>query len=75
MNGFRGNEYKGFSTFQEAKDWLLEHKDTQDRPCRTFHFIDDPGDGPKSHTSGNGGRPGAYSVLKGREPGVYLAYK
>lgn len=75
MNGFHDNEYKGFNTFEGAKDWLMKHEDTENRPCTTFHFIDDPGDGPKSHTSENGGRPEAYSVLKGRKPGVYLAYR
>lgn len=72
------NLHKGFSNFEDAKDWLFE------QGHQTFHFVAGCSDGPKSRTERlndhmQDGKDDAhrewYAVAKGQSPGIYSNYK
>lgn len=64
VNGWSGNRYKGFATFEEAKFYLEAAGHT------TFHFDQGPGDGPKPRSS----LEAYYSVARGRQTGIQQTY-
>ncbi|ORY62589.1 uncharacterized protein BCR38DRAFT_439164 [Pseudomassariella vexata] len=63
VSGCPGNKYRGFSTFQEAKEYL------NCNGCTTFHFYEGMSDGPKPPP-----RSRDYTVGNGRQTGIYTSY-
>ncbi|KAH8884406.1 hypothetical protein GQ53DRAFT_846324 [Thozetella sp. PMI_491] len=67
VSGFKGNVYKGFATFPEARKYL------EGKSCQHFHFLEGPADGPKT-TPTQPDAPTCYAVSQGKEEGIFFDY-
>lgn len=69
VSGYSGNCFKGFKTFDMAKDYLKRNG------CFTFYILEEPADGPKPKSNKRAPRSSYYAVANGRHVGIYSDYK